>query len=184
MYITLCASCQLLMWYGRRQFAVQIQSYLLCKGRDNRPLRGSPGRCPAFQPFEDVLPQPALYQPEYLPVADRGFDPCHKGGVWDAVKVAFQVGIHHMGVARLEQPVNFPQRVLAPPPRTEPVAGLQLWNSKIGSITSLTAACAIRSLTVGIPKGRVWPSPFGISTRLTAWGRYVPPRSSSASSAR
>lgn len=95
------------------------------------------------------MPQPALYQVEHLPVADRGFDPFHQGAVWDAVKVAFQVGIHHMGVARLEQPVNFPQRILAAPPRTEPVACLQLWNSKIGSITSLTAACTIRSLTVG-----------------------------------
>ena len=32
--------------------------------------------------------------------------------------------------------------------------------------------CTMRSLTVGIPSGRVLPSPLGISTRLTGLGRY------------
>src|SRR5271154_3777728 len=41
-----------------------------------------------------------------------------------------------------------------------------------------------RDLTVGIPSGLVLPSPFGISTRLTAWGRYEPSRSAVDSSAR
>jgi hypothetical protein len=36
--------------------------------------------------------------------------------------VALQVGVHHEGVAGLQQPVDFPQRVLAAAPRTEPVA--------------------------------------------------------------
>src|SRR5215472_17638820 len=42
----------------------------------------------------------------------------------------------------------------------------------------------MRSLTVGIPSGRVLPSPFGISTRLTACGWYVPSRSAVESSSR
>src|SRR5688572_12992763 len=42
----------------------------------------------------------------------------------------------------------------------------------------------MRSLTVGMPSGRVLPSPFGISTRLTACGRYVPSRKAPDSSDR
>ncbi len=42
----------------------------------------------------------------------------------------------------------------------------------------------MRSLTVGIPNGLVLPSPFGMSTRLTACGLYVPSRSAADSSDR
>src|SRR5512145_3331249 len=42
----------------------------------------------------------------------------------------------------------------------------------------------MRSLTVGMPSGRVLPSPLGMSTRLTACGRYVPARSAASSSDR
>jgi hypothetical protein len=34
MFITFYVSCQPMICYGKRQSAVQIQSYLLCKGRD------------------------------------------------------------------------------------------------------------------------------------------------------
>ena len=40
----------------------------------------------------------------------------------------------------------------------------------------------MRSLTVGMPSGRVLPSPFGISTRLIGSGWYVPSRSAVESS--
>src|SRR5690554_4906803 len=37
--------------------------------------------------------------------------------------------------------------------------------SKMGSRISLAAVCTTRSLTVGIPRGRVFPFALGISTR-------------------
>src|SRR5262245_60372286 len=42
----------------------------------------------------------------------------------------------------------------------------------------------MRSLTVGMPSGRVLPSLLGMSTRLTAWGWYVPILSAVSSSDR
>jgi len=43
--------------------------------------------------------------------------------------------------------------------------------SNLGSRACLTAIWAIRSDTAGIPRGRVLPSLFGITTRLTGGGR-------------
>jgi hypothetical protein len=54
--------------------------------------------------------------------------------------------------------------------------------SNNSSRTILTACCATRSRTVGIPNGRIRPSGLGISTRRTGDGRYVPARRSAASS--
>ena len=48
--------------------------------------------------------------------------------------------------------------------------------SKIGSMTSLAAACTTRSRTVGIPNGRFVPSGFGMYWRLTGCGQYRPVR--------
>src|ERR1035437_2104628 len=50
------------------------------------------------------------------------------------------------------------------------------WNtgSIIGSMMSLTAVCAIRSDTVGIPNLLKPPLPFGICTCLTGGGKYDP----------
>ena len=47
------------------------------------------------------------------------------------------------------------------------------WNtgSSNGSSRRWTTICAIRSATVGMPNGRVLPSPFGMSTRLTGGGK-------------
>jgi Recombinase/Recombinase zinc beta ribbon domain len=55
------------------------------------------------------------------------------------------------------------------------------WRSQtrgIGSMTIFRAAWTMRSFTVGIPRGRVLPSPLGMSTRLTGLGREVPAFSS------
>ena len=54
----------------------------------------------------------------------------------------------------------------------------------MGSITRLTAAWTTRSLTVGMPSGRLPPPVLGISTRRTASARYRPVLSCSASSPR
>ena len=45
----------------------------------------------------------------------------HQPVVRDAVEIALQVGIHHPGEPLLQQPIDFPQRVLAAPPRPEAV---------------------------------------------------------------
>ena len=45
--------------------------------------------------------------------------------------------------------------------------------SKIGSTTSFSAVCTIRSLIVGIPSGRSPPPGFGIITLRTGCGLYV-----------
>ena len=52
----------------------------------------------------------------------------------------------------------------------------------MGSSTSVAAICATRSRTVGMPSGRCRPSPFGMYRRRTGGGRYVPARSTAASS--
>ena len=46
--------------------------------------------------------------------------------------------------------------------------------SKIGSSTSVAAIWTTRSLTVGMPSGRFFPSAFGMYRRKTALGRYLP----------
>jgi hypothetical protein len=35
------------------------------------------------------------------------------------IEVALQVGVHHVGVALLQQPIDFPQRILAASPWPE-----------------------------------------------------------------
>lgn len=40
-----------------------------------------------------------------------------------------------------------------------------------GSTISTAAICTTRSLTVGIPSGRILPFAFGMYTRFTGWGR-------------
>ena len=52
--------------------------------------------------------------------------------------------------------------------------------SKIGSSISRVAACTTRSRIVGMPRGRCFPSAFGMYRRRTAAGRYLPARRSAA----
>ena len=86
------------------------------------PCGGAASRCPSFQSFDDVLSQPARQQFQQAAIADAFFDPFFQQGMRDAVEVAFEVGIHHMGVAAPEVPVHFPQRVFAASARPESVA--------------------------------------------------------------
>src|ERR1700732_838336 len=46
--------------------------------------------------------------------------------------------------------------------------------STSGSRTIFTTVCATRSAMVGIPKGRIPPLAFGISTRRTGGAKYDP----------
>src|SRR5277367_6778256 len=145
-----------------------------------RASRGGPSR--AFR--YDVLFQPALDQLEKAAIADPRPQPLHQPVVRDRVEVALQIGVHHEAVARFDQPVDLPQRILAAAPRPEAEAPCMEMRLQDGSSTNLTAVWAMRSLTVGIPNGRTPPSPFGISTRRIADGRYSPVRSSRDSSAK
>jgi len=55
---------------------------------------------------------------------------------------------------------------------------------QIGSSSKATAVWTTRSLTVGMPSGRVLPSPLGMRTRRTGLARYVLARSSSCNVSR
>ncbi len=75
------------------------------------PLGGSRRRSPARHILHDVLLEEAFEQRQDRAVADRARHQRHQPVVRDAVEIALQVGIHHPGVALLEQPIDFPQRV-------------------------------------------------------------------------
>ena len=89
---------------------------------DHRALRRAPCRRPSLQPFQDVGLQPAADQIENPAIADLLLDPRHQPIMRDRVEIAGQVGVHHVGVAVLDQPIDFPQRVMASAPRSEAVA--------------------------------------------------------------
>src|SRR5215469_1669092 len=90
--------------------------------RDHCPLGRSRRRPPARHVLHDVLLEEALDQRQNRPVTDRALDPGHQPVVRDAVEITLQVGVHHPGQPRLQQPIDFPQRVLATTSRAEAVA--------------------------------------------------------------
>ena len=90
--------------------------------KDGRPP--TPYGSPPLHALHDVLAQIALDQLQDAPIADLLFYPRHQPVVRDRVEIAFQVGVHHVGVAFLQQPIDFPQRILATSSRTEAVAAL------------------------------------------------------------
>jgi hypothetical protein len=123
--------------------------------RDDRPLRRSRRGRPSLHVLHDVLPQEAFYQRQNASVADLFRYPRHQPVVRDRVEVALQVGVHHMGVTFLQQPVDLPQRVLAAAFRTEAVAAFPELRLKDRFNRHLERLGGMRSFTVGIPSGRV-----------------------------
>jgi hypothetical protein len=99
--------------------------------------------------------------------------------VRDAVEVARQIGIDHKGAILGDQPVHFAQRLLAALPGPEAVARRQEHRLKDRFDDELNRGLddAVprfregRLLTVGIPSGRVLPSPLAIPTRRIGCGR-------------
>ncbi len=89
---------------------------------DDRPLRASPLGRPSLGRVHHLLLEKRLDEPEHLPVDDLRPHPCHQSAVRDRVEVAFQVRIHDPRVPCLEQVIHAAKRVLASPPRSEPVA--------------------------------------------------------------
>ena len=82
----------------------------------------TPYGSPSLHALHDVLAQVALDQIQNASIADLLFYPRHQPVVRDRVEIALQVGVHHMGIAFLQQPIDFPQRILASSTRTEAVA--------------------------------------------------------------
>jgi len=85
-------------------------------------LRRAPCRRPSLQALQDVGLQPASDQIEHAAITDLGLDPRHQAIMRNRVKIADEVGVRHVGIAVLEQPIDFPQRVVASASRTEAVA--------------------------------------------------------------
>lgn len=64
--------------------------------------------CPSVHLLDDVLFEPAGQQLQQPPIADVLFDSLCQQVVQDAVEVALQVSVHHVGVAGLEVSIDFP----------------------------------------------------------------------------
>src|SRR5208283_4054340 len=92
------------------------------QGADYRALRRAPCRRPLLQPLQDVGLQPTSDQIEHPAVTDLGLDPRHQAVMRDRIEIADEVGVRHVGIAVLDQPIDFPQRVVASASRTESVA--------------------------------------------------------------
>src|SRR5271166_2541234 len=89
---------------------------------DHRALRRAPCRRPRLQTLQDVGLQPAPDQIEHAAIADLRLDPRHQTIVRNGIDIAGEVGVHHIGVAVLDQPIDLPQRVVAAASRTEAIA--------------------------------------------------------------
>lgn len=76
-------------------------------------LRCALRRRPAFHLLYDILCQPSVKQSQHPSVTDVFGYPFQQGGVRDAVEVALQVGVHHVGGAGLQIVSHFAQGILA-----------------------------------------------------------------------
>ena len=107
-------------------------------------------------------------------VAHATGDALHQFGVRDRVEVAREIRIHHFRVAGVEQPMHRLHRVqraaVLRGRRTAPAAGRP---RRSAPARSSAAVCTTRSLIVGMPSGRCFPSGFGMYTRRTGCGWYV-----------
>ena len=90
--------------------------------RQDRPLGRSRRWLPARYLRHDLLAQKAVDQCQNPAIADRTFHQRHQPVARDGIEIALQVGVHHMGVAFLQQPIDFPQRILAAPPWSKAIA--------------------------------------------------------------
>ena len=86
---------------------------------DHRTLRRPTHRRPSFHAPQDIGLQPAPDRIEKAAIADLRLDPRHQRIVWDRIEVTGQIGIDHVGVARLQPTIDLAQRVMAPASWTE-----------------------------------------------------------------
>ncbi len=96
-----------------------------CWGREHRSLRCALHRRPLRRPFHDTRFQKAFDQPQHGAVGNLGFQSLHQSVVRDRVKIPFQVGIHYVDRAVLEELIHPPQGILAATSRPESVALLR-----------------------------------------------------------
>ena len=83
------------------------------QGANHRPLRTARGRRPSLHVFHDVLLEKPLNELQHATIRNPSSHFREKGCVWNRVKVALQVRVHHPEVARFQMPVHFAQRILA-----------------------------------------------------------------------
>src|SRR3972149_7332700 len=83
------------------------------KRADHRTLRRAPRGRPSPHPLDDVLVQKRSDQLQHCAVANPCRNLTQKRLIRDTVKVAVKVGVHHLGVAFLDEFIDFPQRVFA-----------------------------------------------------------------------
>ena len=83
------------------------------QGTDHCALGCSCFGRPPGQPFHDVLTEISFDQLKQASIGNIPADFLHKFLMGNAVKVRLQIGIHHMGVAGLQEPIHFPQGILA-----------------------------------------------------------------------
>ena len=89
---------------------------------DHRPLRTAAFRSPGGHPLQDSLAEKALHQREHAAVRDLFAEALQQEGVRDRVEIALQVGVHHIGVAGLQQGIDATQGVFGAAARAEAVA--------------------------------------------------------------
>src|SRR5689334_1362922 len=94
------------------------------KRADHRSLRRSSHWRPSFHPLDDVLTEKQTDQLKHLSIADSLFDPARQGGMLKGVEEALQVSVHHMGIAFLDQSIDYSQRLFGTAPGTKTVTGV------------------------------------------------------------
>ena len=130
--------------------------------------------------------QPTTQQLQHGPVRDPALDLANEGLVVDLVEACLDVGVEHPHPAVVRRLADGFSGLVGGTFGRKP----KLWGvksaSNMGSRTVFAAAMTTRSLTVGMPRGRVSPDlpGFGMRTRRNGFGRYVLARSSSASPSR
>ena len=127
----------------------QIESYLLRSGRHDRPLRSSLLGRPSFRRLHYLLGEERLQEFEYPAIRHFLLYAVDQRRVRNRIEIAFQVGIDHPVVSGLQQGIDLPQRILAAPIRTEPVAVHREVPLKDRLQHCPSAVCATRSRTVG-----------------------------------
>src|SRR5512143_3271888 len=76
--------------------------------------------CPCFgrpprQPLHDVLTEISFDQLKQAPIGHMPANFLHQFFMGNAVKVGLQIGVHHTGITGLQEPIHFPQGILASP---------------------------------------------------------------------
>src|SRR3990172_100534 len=83
------------------------------QGTDNGALGCSCFGRPPGQPLHDVLTEKSFDQLKQAAIGNIPADFLPKFLMGNAVKVRLQIGIHYMGVAGFQEPIHFPQGILA-----------------------------------------------------------------------